>query len=143
STFALAALRVPLQLPTLQADARRLKWRVRHQAVFAALSLFGFMIFAAYSLTTSPAHGSHFKHFWGGSPATAAPATTPAVGGSAATPISETKVASATLTTGIQEGEGGVLATEEHGPMSQPGEMLLASRAARLDGHLPEAEAHL
>ncbi len=129
----LAALHVPLQLPILKSGARRLKWRVSHQAIFGGAALTGFVVFAVFTLTTSSPHASKFNPFWKTPVASAAPPTN--------FKISQ-KLTTATLS-GIHEGEGGTLASEDEGPMSEPGKLLLSSRAARLDGHLPEAETAL
>jgi membrane-associated phospholipid phosphatase len=129
----LATLRVALQLPILKPSAQRLKWRVSHQAIFGGAALTSFLIFAVFTLTTTSPHASKFKPFWKTAPASAAPP--------ANFKISQ-KLSTATLS-GIHESEGGVLASEDTGPMSEPGKLLLSSRAARLDGHLPDAEIAL
>jgi membrane-associated phospholipid phosphatase len=130
----LAALGVPLQLPALKANARRWSWRVSHQAAFGTAALVGFVLFFGYALTTTSPHASKFKSFWKTPVASAAPSTL--------SPNATQKLATATLS-GIHEGEGVVVSEEDSGPMSEPGKLLLASRAARLDGHLPLAEKAL
>lgn len=129
----LAALRVPLQLPILKSNTRRLKWRVSHQAIFGSVALLGFTLLSGYTLTTTSPHASKFKPFWKTPSASAAPPTF--------SRNASQKLVTATLS-GIHEGEG-VVGTEDTGPMSEPGKLLLASRAARLDGHQPKAETAL
>jgi membrane-associated phospholipid phosphatase len=130
----LAALGVPLQLPALKSNARRWSWRVSHQAAFGATALVGFVLFSGYALTTTSPHASKFKSFWKTPVASAAPTSF--------SPNATQKLTTATLS-GIHEGEGVVVSDEDSGPMSEPGKLLLASRAARLDGHLPAAEKAL
>lgn len=127
--LSLAAWRVPLQLPILKSGARRLSWRVTHQAMFGAVAFFGFFLYCGYALTMTSPHASQFQHFWSAPAAAAPPNPSP----------SSPRVATAALS-GIHESEGGVLAEEATAPMSEPGKLLLSSRAARLDGHLPAAE---
>lgn len=130
----LAAWRVPLQLPVVKSGARRLKWRVSHQAIFGAVSLVGFTLFCGYSLTTTSPYASRFKPFWNPTSAAAAQSH---LGSNASA-----KLVTATLS-GIHEGEGGAPSNDDSAPMSEPGKLLLSSRAARLDGHLPTAETTL
>ena len=134
STFALAAARVRLQLPSLSRSTPRLSWRVRHQGALSVLTVAGFLTFSFISLLNSPSHSAKFRNLWGNTAASAAPGSTPTT-----TETGNAKVSSAPIPTGIHESEGGVLATQQPG-MDAPGEMLLSSPVARLDGHLPEAE---
>lgn len=130
----LSAMRVPLQLPFVKPGTRHRSWRVRHQAISGAVALIGFTLFCGYSLTTTSPYSSKFKTFWNTTSASASPIT-PA-------PSTSQKLPTAALS-GIHEGEGGVLSNEDSAPMSEPGKLLLSSRAARLDGHLPHAETAL
>jgi hypothetical protein len=134
STLALACCRVPLRVPILHAQTWR--WRLRHQGVFGAATLLVLFAGGFYWLWTSPPHEAKLRAWLGGGvlgpSASAAP-----VG---ATPVSAASNAPAvSLHENIHEGEG----APASGAASAPGEMLLDSRAARLDGHLPEAEKYL
>ena len=140
STFALALARVRLQLPSLNRSTPRLSWRVRHQGALSVLTIAGFLTFSFISLLNSPSHSAKFRNLWGDTSASASPVAAP---GSTptTTETGNAKVSSAPIPTGIHESEGGVLATQQPGMDAvAPGEMLLSSPVARLDGHLPQAE---
>ena len=135
ATFSLALMRVRLQLPATKGSTSRLTWRVRHQGAASILAFAGFAVFAFISLMNSPVHGAKFKKLWGN------PAANTAFAVETATPA-KAKTSAALLPTGIQESEGGTLATSGAG-MVTPGQSLLSSKAARLDGHLPQSEIFL
>jgi membrane-associated phospholipid phosphatase/outer membrane biosynthesis protein TonB len=149
STLSLALCSVRLRFPSLNFSGAQWSWRLRHQGALSGAMLLLLFFSGVWWLWNSPAHGSKVRTLLsrsslGQNAASAAPRL-PTVASDSDNSKSESSLHETALHGDIHEGEGAgqqLSNTQSTAApiMVVPGQMLLSSPAARMDGHLPEAE---
>jgi membrane-associated phospholipid phosphatase len=149
-TLSLAVCSVRLRFPSLDFSGTQWSWRLRQQGALSGATLLLLFFAGSWWLWNSPAHGNKVRMLLSRNPlsqnaASAAPSLplTEAIGSDDSD--SEAPLRETTLHGEIHEGEGAgqQLSNTQNAAapvMVVPGQMLLSSSAARMDGHLPEAE---